>query len=244
MKNEDLQLLAQYVEQAQRVVVFTGAGCSTEAGLPDFRSPGGWWKQINPEEIANPGAMAANYPLFHEFYSHRVNAVHGVAPHRGHEVLAAWERLGKVRCVVTQNVDGLHQAAGNQDVVELHGTIRRFRCHQCQGEVGEALFLAGVECPHCGATEKLRPNIVMFTEMLPQEAWLRAGEEVRAADLLIVIGSSLKVSPANQLPNMCQGKKVFINAEYVSGCETLFDFFIEGRAGEVLGAVHEIMGGE
>ncbi len=233
--------LASLLSKAQHTVVFTGAGCSTEAGIPDFRSRDGWWQKIDPAMLANPHAIYAHYPLFHGFYAYRVEQLRSITPHAGHRVLADWQTRGLVKHLITQNVDGLHQMAGNRDVIELHGTIRNFRCHECQCAVSESQFLSAEPCPRCGAEQRLRANVVMFGESLPSAALEMAQTCLQATDLVLVIGSSLQVYPANQLPQICRGPKVLINNEPVGGDAGHFDLFIEGTAGEVLLQVNQLL---
>ena len=123
-------LLASWLKQSQHTVILTGAGMSTESGLPDFRSKSGWWKNTDPATVASVEALEANYALFHEFYKTRMENLRDCQPHEGHFILAGWEQKGWVHAVATQNVDGFHQKAGSQRVHELHGTIRSARCHR------------------------------------------------------------------------------------------------------------------
>ena len=239
----ELRKLAELLASAKNFVIFTGAGCSTEAGVPDFRSPGGWWKQMNPETVARPDVIEKNYGLFHGFYEHRINGLQNIEPHQGHEVIAKWQKAGLVKGVVTQNVDELHQMSGCTDVVELHGSIRTFRCQRCGGSASEKQFLDREKCSHCETDEKLRPNVVLFSESLPDQAWGQAIDLIRVADLLIVIGTSLQVAPANKLPFYCRGKKVLLNVEPVENHEDFFDLFIRGKAGEILVAADQLLQG-
>src|SRR5690242_10599174 len=103
--------VAQVISLSKKMVVLTGAGCSVESGVPDFRSPSGWWKQIDPRTVATVKALESNYPLFHSFYTTRVNHLRNILPHAGHKILARWEQVGHIKLIATQNVDGLHQAA-------------------------------------------------------------------------------------------------------------------------------------
>lgn len=238
---QNISQLASLLSNARNTVVFTGAGCSTEAGIPDFRSQDGWWKKIDPAMLANPQAIYAHYPLFQGFYAYRVEQLRTIVPHAGHRILADWQSRGFVKHLITQNVDGLHQMAGNRDVIELHGTIRSFRCHECNGAVSQTQFLDAAPCPHCGLEQRLRANVVMFGESLPTTALQQAETILQAADMVLVIGSSLQVYPANQLPKLCRGSKVLINNEPVHGDAGSFDLFIEGTAGEVLQRVNQLL---
>jgi len=230
---------ASLLKKSKYAVVLTGAGMSTESGIPDFRSKDGWWKKIDPSTVATTGALLNNYELFREFYKYRIKALENVKPNTGHYVLSEWEKKGIIKSIITQNVDGLHRFAGNKSVYELHGTIRTVRCEAC-GKDGETDdFLKNKYCSECGGI--LRPNVVLFGEDLPVKALEGAIEEARKADLFIVIGSSLKVGPANRLPFISQGKKILINLEDTQFDED-FDIVIKGKAGISLVQINQIVG--
>nr|WP_026696916.1 NAD-dependent deacylase [Alkalicoccus chagannorensis] len=218
-------------------VVLTGAGMSTESSLPDFRSKEGWWKNIDPRTVASTEALSHHYDLFHSFYKARLDNLDQASPHNGHRALANWEKYGRIDAVATQNVDGLHQAAGSQTVYELHGSIRRFRCHQCGEELPRSTFIEKEACS-CGG--RIRPGVVLFGEMLPAEAWEPAMEKMERSDLSIVIGTSLEVYPANQLPAVTRGRTAYINKDIQTGAGD-FDLVIRGNAGEVLTTMNTYM---
>ncbi|MBN1611189.1 MAG: NAD-dependent deacylase [Polyangiaceae bacterium] len=192
---------AGMLRQAHRVVAFTGAGMSTESGLPDFRSAGGLWKQSRRfEELASVDALEHEYAEFVEFYRWRIRMLRSFRPNAGHEILAQWQRQGRVHRVVTQNVDGFHERAGSTDVLLLHGTLRRVHCVECGRSQSSDAFLEpeGTRCSTCRG--KMRPSVVLFGEALDSATLHNSFQEVTAADLVIVLGSSLVVSPANLLP--------------------------------------------
>ncbi|MFJ7732836.1 SIR2 family NAD-dependent protein deacylase [Lysinibacillus sp. NPDC097231] len=226
-----IERLREWVQSSNNTVILTGAGMSTESGIPDFRSASGWWNNIDPRTVATTDALTQNYSLFYEFYKIRIENLEKAAPHEGHKILADWEKRGKVLLVATQNVDGFHQLAGSQKVEELHGSIRSIRCHRCQQAASMDNFLNKVSCSHCGG--KLRPNVVLFGEGLPQASWHKTMEAMKAAELVLVIGTSLEVYPVNQLPMMTRGKTVYINLD-ISQHATQFDITIEGKIKEVL----------
>lgn len=227
---KEIKRLADWIRRSDFTVVLTGAGMSTESGLPDFRSKDGWWKSYDPTIIATVEAMETNYPLFHEFYSMRLKTLAECAPHRGHFILADWEEKGLVQAIATQNVDGFHRAAGSSRVYELHGSLRSIRCSGCDRPGTVEDFLDKTDCRFCDG--RLRPGVVLFGEMLPQDAWNSALRDIERADLVIVIGSSLQVYPANKLPSMTKGRTALINYEVQSGGE--FNMSIQGKAGEIL----------
>lgn len=226
--------LAKWLQESDYTAVLTGAGMSTESGIPDFRSKTGWWRSIDPRTVATVEALNDNYSLFHEFYSMRIKALHTIQPHQGHYILADWQRRGIIACVATQNVDGLHQLAGNTGVLELHGSIHAIRCHTCQTPSIVENFLEKRPCANCGG--RLRPGVVLFGEALPERVWSEAIDNMVKADLVLVIGSSLQVYPVNQLPAMAGGKIALINHEE-TGMDPIFDLVLHGKAGEVLEAL-------
>jgi len=185
---------------SKHTIIYTGAGMSTESGLPDFRSKSrGLWEKFNPDELANVNALHYNQDEFTEFYRYRLSEVAKYQPHQGHTILADWEKQGLVKGIITQNVDGFHHDAGSENVMELHGTFRKFHCHACEKDHPREAYLNGdTTCHNCGGV--IRPGIVLFGESLPQEVFLKAGQEALKADLFIVLGSSLSVSPANMFP--------------------------------------------
>ena len=234
-RDDPVSRAAELIKDASSMVLISGAGLSVDSGLKDFRSKSGWWRNIDPRTVATVEALEKSYDLFHEFYSARIMQLKEVVPHRGYYILAEWEKRGPLACVCTQNVDRLHHMAGSRNVYELHGTIREFRCHACGAPHTEEAFLQKQRCS-CGG--KLRPNVVLFGESLPMDAWNRSLDAIRRADLVLVIGTSLQVAPVNQLPFLTRGKLVLINAEE-TGYEDRFDVFVKGRALDSLTAIEE-----
>ncbi|WP_107838124.1 SIR2 family NAD-dependent protein deacylase [Metasolibacillus meyeri] len=223
-----MEQIREWLKSSKHTVVLTGAGMSTESGVADFRSKSGWWQQIDPRTVATTEALASNYELFHRFYTARINALEHIVPHEGHMILADWQQRGLVQHIATQNVDGLHTAAGAENVDELHGSIRSVRCQSCGQAAEMSRFLAKEACA-CGG--RLRPNVVLFGENLPQQAWNSTLSHMKAAQLVIVIGTSLEVYPVSQLPHMTNGKTVYINLEIE---HSHFDRMVKGKAGETL----------
>lgn len=227
-----VETLALFMKESKNTVVLTGAGMDTESNIPDFRSKSGWWRQLDPSSVASVATLQQNYPLFHQFYSMRLRMLADVKPHGGHLVLADLEQKGIIRSIATQNVSGLHRQAGNKTVYELHGNIKTIRCNHCNHSAELQDFLENRDCNACGKNT-LRPNVVLFGEYLPREAWGLAEQDIRQCELLIVIGTSLKVSPVNQLPMLAAGKVVLINDEDTSSaCK--YDLKIIGKSKEVL----------
>lgn len=217
-------MLEQWLHDATYTVVFTGAGMSTESGLPDFRSAKqGLWNNLDPSEIASTDALNKNVHAFTEFYRQRVLGVKTYEPHKGHYILADWEKRGKLKSIITQNVDGFHQKAGSQKVAELHGTLQTLYCQSCNKQYSSEAYLDKEY--HCDCGGILRPSIVLFGEALPQSAFQQAFTEAQTCDLFVVLGSSLSVTPANQFPLIAKdsgAKLVIINRE-----ETSLDYYAD-----------------
>lgn len=235
-----LDMLTKWLKNAHVTVVFTGAGMSTESGLPDFRSSTGLWKQFDPKQLASIDALNNQLSDFMQFYQERVNSVQLVKPHKGHSILAQWEKQGLIEGIITQNVDGLHQEAGSTHVAELHGTLKRFHCQSC-GETKDRddFIKQQIKC-HCGG--KIRPSIVLFGEQLPNKAFEDASHLSSFCDLFIVLGSSLSVAPANQFPLIAKeaGAKLIIINEESTDLDHYADLVInERKIGEVLSAVDQ-----
>lgn len=213
----EIERLADWMRASRATVVFTGAGMSTESGLPDFRSQGGLWRQNRRfEELASTRALEHAYDEFVDFYRWRIQGLTPYEPHEGHRLIAEWQRAGRVQALITQNVDGFHQLAGSPEVFQLHGSLRHIRCQACSHEEDAERFLteAGPSCPQCGG--KMRPTVVLFGEALPGEALDKAEAAARSASLFIVLGSSLLVSPANLLPRIAKAagaRLVIVNRE-------------------------------
>jgi NAD-dependent deacetylase len=200
------EALAELIRENQPCVVLTGAGVSTESGIPDFRSAGGIWAQYDPMEYATIDAFHRDPVKVWDFYARRFDVLLQARPNASHEALAELERAGLVRAVVTQNIDRLHELAGSNEVVEVHGSIRTSSCLACGrsetfDEVVRMLETAPAPaCATCGSI--LKPDVVMFGELLPVAAIDRADELARRARLLLVVGSSLGVYPVADLPRV------------------------------------------
>jgi len=199
--------LAELIRERQPVVVLSGAGISTESGIPDFRSPDGLWATVDPLEFATVTAFRRDPEKVWTFYAGRFAALAGVEPNRAHRALAALERAGLVQAVITQNIDLLHRRAGSTDVVEVHGSVAISTCPTCGTPhdletVLEKIGEDAAHAPHCDACLAiLKPGIVLFEEMLPEDAIARAFELARGAGLLLVVGTSLEVYPVAGLPS-------------------------------------------
>ncbi|NLJ57566.1 MAG: NAD-dependent deacylase [Tissierellia bacterium] len=220
------------MKESNNTVVFTGAGMDTESNIPDFRGKDGWWRKIDPKSVATIDSFHSNYEVFREFYSTRLKLLKNVKPHKGHYILADFEKRGIIKSIATQNVSGLHSSAGNQKLYELHGNINVIKCENCNAKGTLKDFLDGKSCSVC-KKEELRPAVVLFGEQLPKDAWDLAYDSIKQSELLLVIGTSLEVYPVNQLPKLSKGKVVLINNEDL-GLDSDFDMKIIGKAKAVL----------
>jgi NAD-dependent protein deacetylase/lipoamidase len=238
-----VERLADLILRRGPAAVLTGAGISTESGIPDFRSPTGIWAHYDPQEYATVDAFTADPVKVWGWYALRFRALTDAKPNAGHLALAALERTGHVSAIVTQNIDLLHERAGSREVVEVHGSIRTSTCPRCRAQYGvdEVLRLLDREpaprCEACG--EVLKPDVVFFGELLPEAAITRAYELARSAGVLLVVGSTLEVWPVSQLPDETRrggGQIAIVNIG-----PTSFDdraaVRIEGASGETLAAL-------
>jgi NAD-dependent deacetylase len=238
-----VERLASLVRARQPCVVLTGAGISTESGIPDFRSPTGIWARYDPMEYATIDAFLADPVKVWDFYGKRLGMLSDAQPNDGHRALAELEQRGWVRAVVTQNIDLLHERAGSRALVEVHGSIRTSSCLDC-GEVvplGDVVRLletaAAPACPRCGRI--LKPDVVMFGELLPPGALERASELAAAARLLLVVGSSLEVFPVAGLPldTLAAGGSLAIVNRGPTPLDARASVRIDASAGETLRAL-------
>jgi NAD-dependent deacetylase len=236
--------LAALIRDVGTCVVLTGAGVSTESGIPDFRSASGIWAQYDPMEYASIEAFRREPEKVWDFYSKRLAMLADAEPNAAHLALAELERLGYARAVITQNIDMLHTRAGSGDVIEVHGSIRTASCPGCGASypLAEVRRLvdagAGVpRCPACGHIVK--PDVVMFGELLPESAIDRAFELASATPLLLVVGSALEVYPVAGLPleTLDAGGRVAIVNRGATAMDRRATLVVDGSAGEILSAV-------
>jgi NAD-dependent deacetylase len=241
----DASALARLIRDNQPCVALTGAGVSTESGIPDFRSPTGLWAELDPLEYASLPAFRADPRKVWRFYKPRIAMLTAAEPNAGHRALAALERAGLVEGIVTQNIDVLHERAGSRNVVEVHGSIRTASCPRCGATYERAAVVAllvdadAPECARCGAV--LKPDVVFFGELLPAFAIERAVELARRAALLLVVGSALEVHPVAALPEetLAAGGRLAIVNKGPTPYDERAHLRLEGNAGEILGAAAE-----
>jgi len=226
--------LARAIQNAKQVVVLTGAGISAESGVPTFRGADGIWKKFKPEELATFDAFMANPQLVWEWYNHRRQLIHEVQPNAGHYALSQMAALFPEFALITQNVDGLHLRAGSPKVYELHGNINRNRCLNC-GATDYSDDFKEIP-PYCNCGGKLRPDVVWFGEMLPEDILRKSIRAAEQADLFFTIGTSGAVQPAASLPLWAKQRGAFlveINLE-PSELSAHCDIAFQGKSGEIL----------
>ena len=239
----EIEQAADWLREAGRVAVMTGAGISAESGVATFRGAGGLWEGRRPEEVATPEAFRSGPEMVWRFYYARRRQLLQCRPNPAHEALARIERIRPVFCLITQNVDGLHRAAGSKNVIELHGNIWLDRCWECGFEervdtVGEAPI---PRCPKCNGM--MRPGVVWFGEMLPPEAINGAQAAASGCDVMLVIGTSSVVQPAASLAMVAQqsgGKVVEINPESTP-LTAAADLVITEKAGTAMPAIADAL---
>jgi NAD-dependent protein deacetylase/lipoamidase len=235
-----VERLAELFERRGPCVALTGAGVSTESGIPDFRSAEGIWARHDPLEVGHLDAFRRDPARVWEFYAQRLDALAEAKPNDGHHALAELEDRGWIRAVVTQNVDGLHRAAGSREVIEVHGSLREAECIHCGVRVPITAAVAELPlpaCPECG--EVLKPGVVMFGELLPADAIDRAQRLAAEADLMLVVGSSLEVHPVAALPGetLAAGGALAIVNRGETRWDLRADVVLDAGAGETLCAL-------
>jgi NAD-dependent deacetylase len=241
MPSEAIEQARELIRSARQAVAFTGAGISTESGIPDFRGPQGLWKRYQPIDyrdfLRDPEARREYWRRKVEQYPRIRDAL----PNDGHLALARMHRAGRLSAVITQNIDGLHQKAGipGEAVIEIHGSEAFIECVRCGRRSGweEVLARFTGECPRCEACGGwLKPATISFGQPMPQEETRRAFAEAAAADLLLVVGSSLLVYPAASIPGETQrrgGRVIIVNAEPTAQ-DGIAALLLRGQAGEIL----------
>src|SRR3954462_6823937 len=246
----DASALARLIRANQPCVVLTGAGVSTESGIPDFRSPTGIWADFDPAEYASLPAFRADPAKVWRFYKPRIAMLTQAEPNAAHLALAALEHAGLVEAVVTQNIDQLHERAGSSNVVEVHGSIRTAGCPACGESYPRDSVVAKLEkapapaCERCGAI--LKPDVVFFGELLDPETIERAFQLPRGARLLLVVGSTLEVHPVAALPGetLAAGGRLASVNKGPTAYDRRAELKVEGSAGAILAAVAEDLCGD
>ncbi|NSI94324.1 NAD-dependent protein deacylase [[Clostridium] symbiosum] len=234
---DETAALQKWIEESSNIVFFGGAGVSTESGIPDFRSTDGLYNQqydYPPETIISHSFYVKKPKEFYRFYKNKM-LFPGAKPNRAHMALAKLEREGKVKAVVTQNIDGLHQAAGSREVLELHGSVHRNYCTRCGRfySLDDILKADGVPVCDCGGV--IKPDVVLYEEGLDQDVIQRSVEYISRADVLIIGGTSLTVYPAAGLIDYYRGSKLVLINKSVTSRDGQADLVICDSIGKVLG---------
>ncbi len=240
---------ADLIRNSKKAVAFTGAGISTPSGIPDFRSPeSGLWNKYDPFEVASLSAFRDHPDKFYGWLKPLVKNSQSAQPNQAHVCLAELEKAGILQAVITQNIDGLHQRAGSRNVIELHGSAQSATCLSCGKKAGpEWLTELSREdsvipqCKTCGGT--LKPDVVLFEELLPADAWEKAQEYCEITDLILVIGSSLEVYPANSLPQTAlqHSARMVINTITTTYLDSAADVVIHTDLIRTIPAIRELV---
>ncbi len=236
---DKIALLRDMVAQSDNIVFFGGAGVSTESGIPDFRSVDGLYNQkwkYPPETILSRSFFDRNPEEYYRFHREKL-VIDDVKPNRVHLRLAELEREGKLRAVITQNIDGLHQAAGSKNVLELHGSILRAYCSRCRKPYPADAINKGTGVPRCDCGGVIRPDIVLYEEQLDEDVLRKSIDYIRNADVLIVGGTSLNVYPAAGLINYYRGNKLVLVNLSATPYDDEADLVIHEKLGEVFSRV-------
>ena len=246
--SQQIEQVARLVEAANNVVAMTGAGISTPSGIPDFRSPdSGLWDKTDPLAVASIYAFRQNPQHFYDWIRPLAPVFRAAEPNPAHYALATLEEAGKLRAIITQNIDDLHSRAGSKNIFELHGHLREVTCIRCY-EVQPAdsifdKFLKDGEIPkhHCGGV--LKPNVILFGEQLPAREFIAAQMAIKEADLMLVVGSSLEVAPASDLPQYAldNNAKVVIINKQPTYLDPEADLVIHAGVVEVLPRIVELI---
>jgi NAD-dependent deacetylase len=245
--NPQLQIpeeLRERLRSARRVFVLTGAGVSAESGVPTFRDGGDTavWKGMPFEVISSAGMVRSNLPEVWEWFDYRRGVLGHCRPNPAHDVIARWQDMFDSFTLATQNIDGLHAAAGSREVLELHGNAWRARCLKCGNREDIRDKPADVRPPLCDACgERMRPDVVLFGEMLPERVWISAAERAAHCDLCFVVGTSAIVYPAAGLPHAAAEAGAYlveVNPEPTPLSE-MCDVTLRGAAGEILPLLDE-----
>lgn len=235
----DIEKLREIIRGSRRIVFFGGAGVSTESGIPDFRSADGLYHQqydYPPEEILSHTFFMRDPEEFYRFYRDKMLCL-TAKPNKAHLTLAKWESEGILRSVVTQNIDGLHQAAGSKRVHELHGSVLRNYCMKCGKRYGVEKIAQSEGVPMCDCGGIIKPDVVLYEEALPEDTVMQALDDIRGADTLIVAGTSLTVYPAASYVRYFGGEHMILINRDATSYDHLADLVIHDKVGEVLSQV-------
>ena len=239
MDLEGIRKLNDWIQASDNIVFFGGAGVSTESGIPDFRSVDGLYNQkwkYPPEQILSHSFFERNPEEYYRFHREKL-VIEGVQPNRAHRKLAELEAAGKLRAVITQNIDGLHQEAGSKNVLELHGSILRAYCSRCRKPYPQEVINRGEGVPRCSCGGVIRPDIVLYEEPLDQDVMEKAVRYIRNAEILIIGGTSLSVYPAAGLIRYYRGSKLVLVNRGETPYDGYADLVIHEKIGDVFSQI-------
>lgn len=235
-----IEALQKMINESKRIVFFGGAGVSTESNIPDFRSADGLYQEeylYPPEQVVSHTFFMKNPELFYDFYKNKMMFL-DAKPNKAHLTLAKLEQMGKLSAVITQNIDGLHQMAGSQKVLELHGSIHRNYCMKC-GRFYDAKYVKESHgIPRCDCGGMIKPDVVLYEEGLDDTVIREAVREIREADMLIIGGTSLVVYPAAGFVDYFHGKHLVVLNKSATSKDAFADLCIQEPIGEVLGSIN------
>ena len=241
----EINRAAELLAQSRNAVALTGAGVSTPSGIPDFRSAdSGLWEKHDPMVVATLSAFRRKPENFYDWIRPLIDVTDQAQPNPAHTALAELEQIGPLKGIITQNIDGLHSAAGSRNVYEVHGHVREVECIGCGRSESSAPYLARLaaegtipRCPACGST--LKPKVILFGELLPFEIMNRAHAAVEQADLMVIAGSSLEVAPVSELPWLAHqnGAKIIIVNFEPTQIDRLAEVAIGGDVATILPAI-------
>ncbi len=233
----EIEKLQEIIDKSNNIVFFGGAGVSTESGIPDFRSKDGLYHmkyKFPPEEILSHSFFMDNLDEFYRFYKDKMNSLN-VLPNVSHKFLAKLEKAGKLRAVITQNIDGLHTKAGSKNVLELHGTIYKNHCIKCNKEYSAEYVFNSEGVPYCECGGIIKPDVVLYEEALNDFTVMQAINYIKQADVLIVAGTSLTVYPASGLIRYFRGKHLVIINRDTTDYDNMAELVIHEKLGDVFG---------
>lgn len=241
-----LSTAAEIIKQSQYLIALTGAGISVESGIPDFRSAGGLWEKYDPAVYAHIDSFKRNPEMIWEMLFEMIDLTKNARPNPAHLALADLERKNILKALITQNIDNLHQEAGSVNVIEFHGNAHRLECLVCHHEEPvESPDFGGKppRCPKCG--QIMKPQVVFFGEMIPPDALMESQMLANSADAILVVGTSAVVYPASSIPYIAKqnrAKVIEMNLERTALTGSITDVFIQGRVGETLPKLNELVG--
>lgn len=239
--DEPIEQAARIITGSRMTLALTGAGISVESGIPDFRSAEGLWSRYDPAEYATISAFRADPHRVWEMLREMDQVVGRARPNKAHLAMGELEAMGFLHCIITQNIDNLHQKGGARNVIEYHGNSSTLSCLWCGRQYG-AEEKRGEDTPTCHCGKVLKPDVIFFGEAIPEEAMRRSYAYASSANALLVVGTSAVVAPVNTIPSIARGngaKIIEVNKERTHLTDTVTDIFLQGSAGEIMWQIVE-----